>query len=117
MPEYVHADPISCKQAILNLVRNAGKYGSSDGMAIVDVRAETTDEGVIFSFADRGPGLPASGREGIFDAFQRGGNEDQPGTGLGLAIVGAAAQAHGGRAWYEDREGGGAVFKIFIADA
>lgn len=117
IPEFINADPVSFRQAVLNLARNAGKYASSNGKAVLDVNAESSTEGVVFSFADRGPGLPADQQAKIFEPFQRGAATDSGGTGLGLAIVGATAEAHGGRAWYEDREGGGAVFKVLIADA
>ncbi|MCA1841009.1 MAG: ATP-binding protein [Actinomycetota bacterium] len=116
IPEFINADPISFRQAILNLVRDAGKYGSTNGKAVVDINAETAPEGVVFSFADRGPGLPADQQAKIFEPFQRGAATDSGGTGLGLAIVGATAESHGGRAWYEDRDGGGAVFKLLLAD-
>jgi signal transduction histidine kinase len=65
--------------------------------------------------ADRGPGLPEGGDQKMFEPFTRGvARQSEHGSGLGLAIVAAAAQAHGGRAWYEPRPGGGSVFRIRV---
>ncbi len=33
---------------------------------------------------------------------------------VGLALVARFAELHGGRAWVEDRPGGGASFKVFL---
>jgi two-component system sensor histidine kinase KdpD len=35
-------------------------------------------------------------------------------VGIGLAVVSRFAELHGGRAWVEEREGGGASFKVFL---
>jgi len=115
VPEYISVDPVSFRQAALNLARNAGKYGSTDGSKpLLDVSAESDGSEVTFTFADRGPGLADGQGKDIFEPFKRGANTTQPGSGLGLAIVGAMTEAHGGRAWYEDRPGGGASFKVLI---
>ena len=37
-----------------------------------------------------------------------------PGTGIGLSLVAMFADLHGGRPWAEDREGGGASFRVFL---
>jgi signal transduction histidine kinase len=36
---------------------------------------------------------------------------------MGLALVTRFAELHGGKAWYEDREGGGSAFKVFLPTA
>ncbi len=36
--------------------------------------------------------------------------------GIGLSLVAGFALLHGGRAWVEDRAGGGATFKVLIPD-
>ena len=69
----------------------------------------------MIEVADRGAGIPTGEQERIFDKFHRGGREGSPGgVGLGLAICRAIATAHGGRIRAENRDGGGAAFRLFL---
>jgi signal transduction histidine kinase len=62
---------------------------------------------------DAGPGVTASERSRIFERFARGtAARHRVGTGLGLALVAEHTGLHGGRAWVEDRPGGGARFVV-----
>jgi signal transduction histidine kinase len=36
-------------------------------------------------------------------------------VGVGLAVVARFATLHGGRAWVEERPGGGASFRVFLS--
>ena len=77
------------------------------------------DNGAVrISVIDDGPGVPEHLREAIFEPFRQGPSvsSHSPGTGIGLSLVGRFAQIHGGRAWVEDRPGGGASFKVFLPD-
>ena len=69
---------------------------------------------IIIAVEDRGPGIGAEDRELLFERFRRGAAHQRgsgvKGTGLGLSLVAAHAQLHGGRAWVEERPGGGARF-------
>jgi len=40
-----------------------------------------------------------------------------PGVGVGLTLVARFAELHGGRAWVEDRPGGGASFRVYLPEA
>ena len=110
------ADPVAMRQAVANLFENASRYARSKEAPIVTVGCDRSDEGWIISVADRGPGVTEEDAADIFEPFRRGSHEESTGTGLGLAIVGATAAAHGGRAWYEPREGGGSRFCLLIPD-
>ena len=63
-------------------------------MPFVDVHVE-----------DRGPGVPASGQERVFERFARaGGQKEGTGSGLGLSIVAQTVRNHGGDVWCTDRD-------------
>jgi two-component system sensor histidine kinase MtrB len=66
----------------------------------------------------RGPGVPVQLREQIFQPFRQGRTiaDHAPGSGIGLALVARFAGLHGGRAWVQDRPGGGASFRVFLPD-
>ena len=107
----VAIDAILVEQLLVNLLENAARYtpaGTPVDLTIArDVRC------VRIAVADRGPGIPATERERVFNKFYRGdGARRTTGAGLGLAICRAIAVLHGGRIWVEDRPGGGAVFQF-----
>ena len=74
-------------------------------------------EGIVLTVEDEGPGVPDDHKASIFDPFQRGETRDHsPGTGIGLSLVAKFAELHDGRAWMEDRPGGGASFHVLVSD-
>ena len=83
------------------------------------VRAAQKDGGALLTVEDQGPGVDQRMREAIFDPFRHGASPSQhdPGVGLGLTLAAQLAALHGGSAWVEDREGGGASFRVFIPSA
>lgn len=113
LPE-VHADRSWTVQAVLNLVSNALKFRSAGNPPEISIRgfesngAAGKQRGLVV--ADRGPGIAAEHAERVFDLFQRAVGREIEGTGAGLSIVRRIAERHGGQAWYQPREGGGAEF-------
>lgn len=103
-------------RALANLLENAKRHGGG----VAKLRIDATKDEVTFVVEDRGPGFSDAERERVFDAFYRG--EHRAGAahgslGLGLSLVRRIALAHGGRAWAENREGGGARVGIRVARA
>jgi signal transduction histidine kinase len=82
--------------AAANLVDNAIKHGQKAGLVTMEVTRG--DNGVIFSVADDGPGIPADEREHVLKRFYRlEQSRSSPGHGLGLSLVAAIARLHGAR--------------------
>jgi len=106
-------DPTSVERIVENLLVNAAKH-TPEGTHIW-VRVSAEPEGVVIVVEDAGPGVPEAVREAIFEPFQQG-PQDQPspGAGIGLSLVARFAELHHGRAWVEDRPGGGASFHVLL---
>ena len=116
-PLHLAADAPKLERIIENLVVNAAKHTQAG--TTIWVRLEARDDGVVLLVEDEGPGVPAQLREQIFQPFHQGRNiaDHAPGSGIGLALVAKFASLHGGRAWVQDRLGGGASFRVFLPDS
>lgn len=108
------------RQALLNLVRNAGetapearKLSGSAGrvevIGAVEERAGRRMQRV--AVCDNGPGIAEENLAKIFLPFYTTKNS---GTGLGLAVVQKIAVQHGGSAEAQNRPGGGAEFILWL---
>jgi signal transduction histidine kinase len=113
----VLADGRYIRQVLFNLLNNASKY-SPDG-EVIRVRAERTEGNARVTVEDRGPGIPAEQRAGLFERFYRvrPGNTE-PGVGLGLAIAKGIIDAHGGEIGLDGEAGNGTRlwFTLRLAD-
>lgn len=103
-----------------NLLENALKYAPHD--APIDFAVRRAGGELVFSVADRGPGIPAAEETRIFEAFYRplgaaGVERESGGAGLGLAIARGLAAAQGGAVTYDARPGGGSVFSLHLPAA
>jgi signal transduction histidine kinase len=94
-------------RAIRNLIENAIRYTATG----TSVEVHVSSTGVV-CVKDRGPGIPASERELIFDRFWRRDRRSEEHAGLGLSIVERAIQIHGGSIIVDERPGGGAIFSV-----
>src|SRR5262249_40174631 len=109
----VWADPDRVVQVLVHLLDNAARYAQGAGPA--ELRVETLVQGGIVRIwvNDRGPGLPARGRERLFTRFGKL-SPDAPagrlGTGLGLYLCGRLVEAMGGAIGVESTPGKGASF-------
>jgi PAS domain S-box-containing protein len=112
-PVHVQADPTMVERIVENLLANAVKHTPGD--ARIWIRVERTEEGALISVEDDGPGIPPEERERIFEPFVQGPSLRPGGAGVGLALVTKFADLHDGRAWVQERAGGGASFRVLLA--
>ena len=105
-------DAPKVERIVENLVRNARRFAPAGTQ--VRVRVDCDDTDAVLTVEDDGPGVPPEERARIFEPFERGATDGapSPGSGLGLAIVHQFARLHGGRAWVDERPGGGAAFHV-----
>jgi PAS domain S-box-containing protein len=114
-PIEVSVDGAKVERILENLLANALRHTTAD--THVWVRARREDGGVLLLVEDDGPGIPEDLRDAVFEPFRQAPGsaaEHSPGVGVGLSLVRRFAELHGGRAWVQDREGGGASFRVFL---
>jgi signal transduction histidine kinase len=99
--------PEKIERVLYHLLTNALQHTPADGS--VAVRLERRDVELLVHVEDTGDGLPVDTSELVFERFWRA-DPARPsnGAGLGLAIARSIVEAHGGRIWAENRDGGGA---------
>ncbi len=113
----VPIDAVLLEQVLINLLENAAKYTPQGSPIELVARAsgEGKERVVTVDIADRGPGVPADELTRVFEKFFRLTREGKTGgAGLGLAICKGVVEAHGGRIWAENRDGGGARFRFTL---
>ena len=104
-------DRIQLQQVILNLVVNGlDAMGETlSGHRIIKVQTSHIEEFAELSVSDRGPGIPEDKLKEVFKTFFTSKAE---GLGMGLSIARTIIEAHHGRIWAENLDGGGAWFRI-----
>jgi PAS domain S-box-containing protein len=118
-PVTVSLDPAKVERIIENLLANAARHTPPDTPVWVRVEHPAGGDGVLLAVEDAGAGIPAELRDSVFEPFHQGpgGPTHAPGVGIGLTLVARFAELHGGRAWVEERPGGGSSFRVLIPDA
>ena len=108
-------DPAKVERIVENLLANAVRHTPND--AAIWVRVEAVDAGAEITVEDDGPGVSPELRALVFEPFhQAPDNRPSPGLGIGLSLVARFAELHRGRAWVDERPGGGASFHVFLPD-
>jgi signal transduction histidine kinase len=110
----VEADREKMKQVVLNLVSNAIKYNSTNGL--VEMKAEMGKDEWMLSVRDTGMGIPAKALPHLFQKFYRvqASEGKVPGTGLGLPICRQIVYGHGGSIEVKSKMGKGTTFTVHI---
>ncbi len=113
----ISVDGPKVERIIENLLANAARH-TPPGTPIW-IRAGEFERGVLIAVEDAGQGVSPDLREALFEPFQQGPGvpDHAPGVGIGLSLVARFAELHGGRAWVEDRPGGGASFRVYLPGA
>jgi signal transduction histidine kinase len=110
-PLPILGDRIQLQQVILNLVVN-GIDAMRDTPAknrIISIQSSRADNFAELSVSDNGPGIPEGKLNEIFEPFFTSKAE---GMGMGLSIARTIVEAHNGQIWAENRDHGGASFRI-----
>jgi signal transduction histidine kinase len=107
-------DHIQLQQVILNLVVNgidAMKDTPSENR-IISIRTSRVEKFAELSVLDRGPGIPEGKLKEVFEPFF---TSKAGGMGMGLSIARTIIEAHHGLIWAENRDHGGASFRIRLS--
>ncbi len=114
---HVRGDRVHLQQVLLNLILNGmdalNGASAEDRRVSVTARLDAASGAPIVEIAvdDAGPGIPADRLAQIFDPFF---TTKPNGMGMGLAISRTIIEAHGGRIWAENKNGGGAAFRFTL---
>ena len=97
----------------LNLIDNAIKFDPPGGS--ISIRLQSSEQNILVSVQDTGPGIAAEERKRIFQKFyQSDSSHKDEGNGLGLALVTRIVTLHHGTIDVENCEAGGCKFTVVL---
>lgn len=105
-------DPGLTERIVCNLLANAERFSPPETEIAVEI-SEAMGGGVRIQVDDGGPGIPDESKEAVFGLFSQL-SQSRVGGGVGLYLVQQFAHLHGGRAWVEDKPGGGASVRVLL---
>ena len=111
----VETNEAKVHQILSNLVENALKYAPPDTR--VTVHAIKTDDGILVTVEDEGPGIPAESQDRVFERFYQVDSSitrSVGGTGLGLYICRKMADTIGARLWLDRSGPDGSAFCLLV---
>jgi len=113
----VNGDRVHLEQVLLNLILNGmdALNGTTQNDRRVTVGARLDGpQSVQIAVSDTGSGIPADDLARVFEPFF---TTKPHGMGMGLPISRTIIEAHGGRLWAENNNGGGATFRFTLRAA
>jgi PAS domain S-box-containing protein len=118
-PVVAFVDQAKVERIVENLLANAVRHTPPGTQVWVKVHP-AEEGGVLIAVEDAGLGVLFELREAVFEPFRQVPGTPvsghSPGVGIGLSLVARFAELHGGRAWVDDRPGGGASFKVWLPE-
>lgn len=108
-------DPVRFEELLSILVDNAVKF--SPPASPIEVEVVRHGNRLEVAVKDRGYGVPKEIESRLFEPFVQGEealHHSLSGMGMGLHIAMEIVRRHGGKLWYEPREGGGSVFRFVL---
>jgi PAS domain S-box-containing protein len=106
----VSIDSDKIKQALLNLLKNAGEAMPGGGK--ITLTSFVSGASVVMELSDTGTGIPLE-----IDAFDPFVTTKKEGTGVGLVIVRQIMTAHSGKISYRSTPGQGTTFRLELPRA
>jgi len=107
----VAVDPSMTEQMVDSLLANAGRRATPG--TPVWIKVTTDPEGAVIAVDDTSPDVPDGIRKSTLAVAHGRPAERAP---TGMSLLSRLADLHGGKAWVEEREGGGASFRVFLPD-
>jgi K+-sensing histidine kinase KdpD len=111
----IQVDPALAEQMVETLLSNAGRRTAPGSPVWVKISSD--QGGAVIAVDDTGPEVPPGLRGAMVAALA----DEVPAAGrtppkgaTGLTLLARLAEIHGGRAWVEERPGGGASFRVFL---
>ena len=105
------------RSAVENIVRNAVKYTTPNGQALIRLFFVEGSRTAAIVVEDQGPGVPREALDHMFEPFYRvdeARDRRSGGAGLGLAITRQIVTLHGGSVRALNREAGGLEMRITL---
>ena len=99
------------RQVFINIIDNALKYSSSDG--VVNITVEHVADNIIITIADNGCGISAEDLPKVKQKFYKA-NQTVRGSGIGLAVADEIVRLHNGELEIDSTENVGTTVTITI---
>ena len=109
---YINGRKNLIERSINNLIDNSIKYANK-----IHIKVSKTDNNLLITIDDDGPGIPKKEYENVFKPFykiDKSRGESKSSVGLGLSITSDIIKSHGGNILLDQSSLGGLRVKIFL---
>lgn len=107
----LYLDKKLIRHVLTNLLTNALKFSPAN--TNIQLQLYFEKEYTLIKVIDQGYGIPENAKKNLFQPFFRAENiKNIQGTGLGLSIIKSCVESHGGRIFFDSKQGLGTTFTI-----